>query len=632
MAAGPEIIVKIGSDTAGAISGINRVNKALGSKMTGAEKFKQSIDRAFVPAIAVLGAVGVAAFDAAQKASDLSEAYNKAGEIFGASVSELEGWAKAAPTALGQTEQAALDAASTMATFGKAAGLSGGELVGFSTELVNLSSDLASFHNADPSEVVNALGAALRGESEPMRKYGVLLDDAALKAEAMALGIYDGTGSLTAQQKVLAAQAAIMKQTTDAQGDFARTSDGAANQQRILAATVAQVQTEMGAALLPILESVTGAMAGFAGWARENQTVLQALIGVVAGLAAAVVAIKVGMILWQAATVAATAAQWLLNAALNANPIGIIIIALVALVAAVVYAWNNFDWFREGVTAAWEWIQEAAAVVVDWFQTYVVPVLSKVVDAIVAYYKFLWKALQIVWNAIYAIVEKVVLWWQNTAWPIIRRVIDFIKAYYEALWTVIKTVFAGIRVAIDAVVSWWQNTAAPIVQRVVELVKGYFQTLGRGISTIWNGIKTAVATVVNWIRDTAFPPLQRAIGILGTAFDTFRGIVVGAWDAIKAAVYTAWQFIMDKVNAIKSAISSIPLVGGIIGGRSMPVGLPMARSADGILPRAATTAVGQAVGSGAPVIVVNGALDPVQVARQIKRIMGGQTVRLGAVT
>jgi uncharacterized protein YjgD (DUF1641 family) len=96
------------------------------------------------------------------------------------------------------------------------------------------------------------LVAHLRGEAEPLRKYGVLLNDATLKAAATSLGIYRGTAALTAQQKVLAAQKVIYEQTTDAQGDFARTSDGLANQQKILSATLENVKTNIGQALLPI--------------------------------------------------------------------------------------------------------------------------------------------------------------------------------------------------------------------------------------------------------------------------------------------------------------------------------------------------------------------------------------------
>jgi hypothetical protein len=90
-----------------------------------------------------------------------------------------------------------------------------------------------------------------------LRRYGVLLNDAVLKQEAMTLGIYDGKGALTAQQKVLAAQAAIYKQTNDAQGDFMRTSDGLANSQRTLKATLDDVKVSIGQAFLKQAETAT---------------------------------------------------------------------------------------------------------------------------------------------------------------------------------------------------------------------------------------------------------------------------------------------------------------------------------------------------------------------------------------
>lgn len=142
--------------------------------------------------------------------------------------------------------------------FGKAAGLSGQDLAGFSTDFVGLAADLASFNNTSPEQAIEALRAGLRGESEPLRAYGVLLDDAALKARATELGIYSGTGALTQQQKVLAAQAEILAQTNTQQGDFAKTSGGLANQQRILSAGIENLSTSFGALLLPAMLGVVG--------------------------------------------------------------------------------------------------------------------------------------------------------------------------------------------------------------------------------------------------------------------------------------------------------------------------------------------------------------------------------------
>jgi hypothetical protein len=200
---------------------------------------------------AAIGTFSAAAFVAIQRASDLNETISKSNQIFGAAAKEIEVFAGGAATALGQTKQQAIDAAATFGIFGKSAGLSGTALAEFSTRFVTLASDLASFNNTSPEEAIQAIGAALRGESEPIRRYGVLLNDAALKQEAMSLGIYNGNGALTSQQKVLAATEAIFKQTSDAQGDFARTSDGLANQQRILKAQLENISATLGQLLLP---------------------------------------------------------------------------------------------------------------------------------------------------------------------------------------------------------------------------------------------------------------------------------------------------------------------------------------------------------------------------------------------
>jgi hypothetical protein len=154
---------------------------------------------------------------------------------------------------LGQSKKQAVSAASTFATLGKAAGLTGKDLSKFSIGFVKLASDLASFNNTSPEDAIQAIGAALRGEAEPIRRYGILLNDATLKNEALALGLIKTTKeALSPANKVLAAQAAIYKQTSDAQGDFGRTSDGLANSQRILAANIEDVKITLGESLLPV--------------------------------------------------------------------------------------------------------------------------------------------------------------------------------------------------------------------------------------------------------------------------------------------------------------------------------------------------------------------------------------------
>jgi len=157
--------------------GINQAQKAFGD-----------LSKSTMIAGAAIGAavVAVAAFasKAIQKASDFNEAISKNTVVFGAISKEVENFAQTANRALGLSETAALKAAGQFAIFGKSAGLAGKDLSDFSIELVTLAADLASFSNTSVDEAINALGSALRGEAEPLRKYGVLLDDATLKAAA----------------------------------------------------------------------------------------------------------------------------------------------------------------------------------------------------------------------------------------------------------------------------------------------------------------------------------------------------------------------------------------------------------------------------------------------------------------
>lgn len=289
---------------------------------------------------ALLGIAGAGALaikfggDAISAASDLEESTNKVTQIFGDAAGSVLKFTETTADALGQTNTQAREAASTFGIFAGAAGLSERKSAKFAKRMTTLASDLASFNNTEPDEAVQALGAALRGETEPIRAYGVLLDEATLKAEALALGILkpvknasqikayqvaitegqlkyneaveeSGKNSLealkaeaalgtardrlakatagtipplTQQQKLLAAQSQIFKQTEVAQGDFARTSDGLANQQRRLSARFEDAKAKLGKGLLPIMTQAADflldkgipAFEDFSGWFNKE--------------------------------------------------------------------------------------------------------------------------------------------------------------------------------------------------------------------------------------------------------------------------------------------------------------------------------------------------------------------------
>ncbi len=265
------------ADTKDFIKGLDKADKE-------SRSFSDKLGTALKTGALAFAALGAAAGamaikigkDAIGAASDFSEEISKAKVIFGDASKDIEDFAKTAADSLGQSRKQAVNAASTFATLGKAAGLTGKDLSKFSIGFVKLASDLASFNNTSPEDAIQAIGAALRGEAEPIRRYGILLNDATLKNEALALGLIKTTkDALSPANKVLAAQAAIYKQTSDAQGDFARTSDGLANSQRQLAANIEDVKITLGEALLPVALR-------FSDFIKEN--LVPAIKGLVNGL------------------------------------------------------------------------------------------------------------------------------------------------------------------------------------------------------------------------------------------------------------------------------------------------------------------------------------------------------------
>lgn len=195
-------------------------------------------------------------------ASDLAESQSKIAVVFGQSATQIEEWSKTSATSMLMSQQAALEAAGTFGNLFQAFGIGETAAQGMSTRLVELSADLASFNNTSVEDAILALRSGVSGEMEPLKRYGVALTDARLKMEALNMGIYDGKGILDANQKSQAAYALILKDTTLAQGDVARTADGYANTMRALDAAAQNASATIGQGFLDGINSATKAMGG----------------------------------------------------------------------------------------------------------------------------------------------------------------------------------------------------------------------------------------------------------------------------------------------------------------------------------------------------------------------------------
>ncbi|CAB4197539.1 hypothetical protein UFOVP1519_45 [uncultured Caudovirales phage] len=239
----------------------------------------------------LLGYFSSAVFIAGMKksvdaASNLNEEITKSQTIFGKGSSAVIEFSKTAAKSMGISERAYLSAASNLKGMLDNMGLADDKSTQWSQKLVALGGDLASFFNTQPADAIQAISAALRGESEPIRRYNVSLNDALLKNKALELGLYDGKGALDANARANAALAVIMDQTSAAQGDFAKTSSGLANTQRITAAEQENASASLGKSFLPIYQRINQVVGETAHIFGELPTPIQLAIVALVGLAA----------------------------------------------------------------------------------------------------------------------------------------------------------------------------------------------------------------------------------------------------------------------------------------------------------------------------------------------------------
>ena len=193
-------------------------------------------------------------------ASNLSESIAKSNTVFGKNAQAIQDWSQTTASALGVSRQAALEAAGTYGNLFRAFGINEQESAKMSTALVTLAADLASFNNVPIEDALLALRSGLSGETEPLKRFGIALNEARLKEEALRLGLIKTTsGTLPQAIKTQAAYALIMKDSALAQGDVTRTAGGLANQLKFLKAGLDDAKAGFGQALLPIVLDVVTA-------------------------------------------------------------------------------------------------------------------------------------------------------------------------------------------------------------------------------------------------------------------------------------------------------------------------------------------------------------------------------------
>ena len=191
--------------------------------------------------------------DALQAASDLQEVQNVVDVTFGANSNKIETWAKNAGTQFGLTETQAKKFSSTMGAMLKSSGLAGDQIVDVSTDLAGLAADMASFYNLDFDEAFSKIRSGMSGMTMPLKELGIDMSVDTMNAFALAQGLDKTFNQMTQAEQTMLRYQYLMQTTADAQGDFARTSDGYANALRQLETNLTTLKTNLGNVLLDVV-------------------------------------------------------------------------------------------------------------------------------------------------------------------------------------------------------------------------------------------------------------------------------------------------------------------------------------------------------------------------------------------
>lgn len=198
-------------------------------------------------------AAGGAAF---KLASDMDETLNKVDVAFKNNAEQVKLWANDSLESMGLAKQSALDMAAGFASMSDGMGISEAKTFKMSTALTQLSADLSSYFNTSAEMANTALTGVFTGETEALKKYGIVMTEVNLQQYAYKKGIQEKVSEMSQAEKVMLRYNFVMDQTKNAQGDFARTSDSASNQMKIFKESLKELGVSFGETIVPIITPV----------------------------------------------------------------------------------------------------------------------------------------------------------------------------------------------------------------------------------------------------------------------------------------------------------------------------------------------------------------------------------------
>ncbi len=473
-----------------------------------------------LPIVAAAG-ISIKAF------SDLQETINKVDVSFGSQSATVKEWAKTSIKSMGLAQQSALDATALFGDMGTGMGQTQVEASKMSMGLTQLGADMSSFKNVSFERAQTALAGIYTGETEALKGLGIVMTQTNLEEFARAKGINKSMSEMSQAELVQLRYAYVMDKTKNAQGDFARTSDGLANSTRMTKERMKELSAQLGEKLAPIWNKLLEVGNKVLDWFNKLTDGQQKVILIIAGVVAAAGPLLI--ILGSIATAVAAISSTML----------IVIAVFAAVGLAIFLVVQHFGGLQNTINAA----KEAFFKLWEIIGPVIMPAFNALKDTIV---NDLWPALQRLWS----VIEPVLL-------PALKVLAIIVGALIVAsIWVFINVLNIVIQI-ISAVI----NVLANLIQWIKN-VANFFWNLG-------DAIRQAVTIAYNWVSDK----VNGIINFFRNLGGNIGNAISGVSTTISAPFKTAFNAISNFWNSTAGKLSFtapdwVPGLGGK--GFSMP--------------------------------------------------------------
>lgn len=537
----------------------NTITKELGSAGTKAGGlFSSGFAKALGPLAAVAGAaIGIGAItdlikDSVGAASDLQQSMGGVDAIFGKNAKTIHKWAKNAQTSVGLSENSYNELANVIGSQLKNAGESMDAVGKKTNSLIKTGADLAATFGGSTADAVDAISSALKGERDPIEKYGVSLNQAKIDAEAAALGFKKVGGSLSTQANQAATLALIYKQTSAASGQFSAQTNTLAEQQQIFGATLENVKAKVGTAFLPAITSVVGALSNSLDPALKLiQPKLDAFGQKAAGVGTAVAGFIKGLSLDPAAAGAVTqpldkfvaAGQSLRSFITSSQPVVQTYLRVLQTIGPLLG--QAFQQLGPGLGQALTTLAPALALIIPPLAKAAVDILPSLVKVVLALTPLIPPLAQIIvalTPAISALADGLVFLINNAVTPVIKGISGMI--------TLLTKMAGGTFTAGDA----------------LGALSGKFGIVVQAIATFGAGVGFAIGTVISKFRS-----LPGQIGAIlgnlgGLLVSSGRSLMDGFISGIKSSIGAVGNAVSGVLNFVKGFFPHSPAKRGPFSG------------------------------------------------------------------